>query len=240
MSSTSLQPPLPVAPMPAGRRYRIATASSVGFHLAVLTLISLLATRVPSRPDVLIPIELTVAERSDQPVVLGGGGRPDAPPRESSTPTTTPKPQTRRASSPGGTARAAPAPPRVLTAKTGVEPSGPVGAGSEATGPGGEKEVPAGPSYGPSIVGGPLPIYPKDAMDRGISGTVTLVVAVGSDGAVTSVLIAKSSGHKMLDDAAVRAVQKGWAFKGGMDKGKPAPGKVTVTFVFSGSSVRRE
>jgi len=52
-------------------------------------------------------------------------------------------------------------------------------------------------------------------------------------------LVAESSGHALLDEAAVRAVKQGWTFQPAMTKGKPASGKVTVIFVFSGASVKR-
>ncbi len=64
-------------------------------------------------------------------------------------------------------------------------------------------------------------------------------VLVGEDGSVSSVLVKKTSGHLLLDRAAVRAVQKGWTFEPGLKEGEPAPGEVTVTFSFSASKVKR-
>ena len=47
--------------------------------------------------------------------------------------------------------------------------------------------------------------YPYMAMKRRLEGTTTIVTTISSSGAITSVSIAASSGHGMLDDAAVAA-----------------------------------
>jgi len=127
----------------------------------------------------------------------------------------------------------------VVTSPRGEEPAGATGAGREAQGPGGQEHQPAGPTHGPGIVGGPLPGYPKDAQDRGLEGRVTLSVTVASDGSVTSVEVAESSGHRLLDEAAVRAVRQGWTFTAGMDRGQPAGGRVSLTFEFRQARVTR-
>ena len=236
---SALQPAISVLPMPAGRRFRIATTTSLGFHTVVVLLIGLFAARGSVRPEVLIPIELTVAEPAQATLALGGGGRPEAPVRTTAAPTIVERPTKSEPSSAGGTARRAPAPPRILTSNRGSEPAGPVGRGREAAGPGGKVEEPGGPTYGASAVGGALPIYPKHALDQNLEGRVTLVVSVGPDGKVEAVTVESSSGEALLDEAAVRAVKEGWAFQAGMANGKPAPGKVRVTFEFSGASVKR-
>jgi len=48
--------------------------------------------------------------------------------------------------------------------------------------------------------------YPEEALRRGLSGRLLLDVAINTDGSVNSVTIRQSSGHKLLDDAAVRIV----------------------------------
>ncbi len=47
--------------------------------------------------------------------------------------------------------------------------------------------------------------YPYMAMKRRLEGTTTIVTTISASGAITSVSIASSSGHGMLDDAAVAA-----------------------------------
>jgi protein TonB len=241
MTAVSAQP-APALPIPAGRRFTIATASSLAFHALVVLLVGLLASRAVAPPEVLIPVELTMGKLpAPQPekLVLAGGGHPQGPPKTSDAPAVLPRPTKRTPSSLGGRLKAAPAPPRILTSRKGAAPSGPVAHGREPGGPGGKEEVPNGPTCGPEIVGGPMPIYPKNALDQGLEGTVTLSVMIGEDGSLRSVAVAKSSGHVLLDDAAIRALKQGWAFKAGLAKGKPAAGKVTVTFVFSASSVKK-
>jgi len=235
--------PARVAPMPAGRRFGIATGASVALHAIILIAIGLLASRAQVVRQVLIPVEITVEKPAETPVeqrvVLGGGGHREGPLKVTDAPAIVAKPVKRPPSSAGGRAKAAPAPPRILTSKGGKTPSGPVGKGREPSGAGGKEDSPGGPTYGPGVVGGPLAVYPKNALDQDLEGTVTVSVAVGPEGAITSVSVAKSSGHRLLDDAAVRAVKAGWTFKPGMRKGKPAEGEVSVTFVFSAGSVKR-
>ena len=43
------------------------------------------------------------------------------------------------------------------------------------------------------------------AMKRHLEGTTTIVTTISASGAITSVSVASSSGHGMLDDAAVAA-----------------------------------
>jgi len=235
---SALQPALITQPMPERRRYRIAALVSLAFHALLVLVIGLLAMRIPLRPEVLIPIELTVAERPEATITPGGGGKPDAPTNAESAATVVKKTPARPSSAGGKEARA-PAPPRILTSKASKEPAGPTGRGQQPAGPGGKVEEPAGPTYGPNLVGGPLPGYPKDALDRVLEGRVTVAVAVGADGKWQTVTVESSSGHAVLDDAAVRAVKEGWVSEAGMANGKPAPGKVSITFEFSGGTVKR-
>jgi protein TonB len=58
----------------------------------------------------------------------------------------------------------------------------------------------------------PAPIYPQSARENSWEGMVMLHVFVQSDGKPGQVNIEMSSGRKILDDAAVKAVKK-WQFK---------------------------
>ena len=108
-----------------------------------------------------------------------------------------------------------------------------------ASNAGGKAKAAPEPTYDPGSVDGPLPTYPKAALDRGWEGTTTLSVTVGPGGEVTAVEVAESSGQEALDQAAARALRKGWTFKPGMAKGKPVAGKVTVIFSFSNGEVSK-
>ena len=47
--------------------------------------------------------------------------------------------------------------------------------------------------------------YPQEAVARGIEGEVRLILKLSADGAVDNVSIAASSGHPLLDNAAIKA-----------------------------------
>lgn len=49
--------------------------------------------------------------------------------------------------------------------------------------------------------------YPEDAKRRGLRGSVMLDVAINQDGTLSGVSVTRSSGYKLIDDAAVRIVQ---------------------------------
>jgi protein TonB len=61
----------------------------------------------------------------------------------------------------------------------------------------------------------PPPAYPRLARRRGYQGTVVLEVFVGEEGQVDDMKVFRSSGHPVLDKAAVRSV-KDWVFEPGM------------------------
>lgn len=47
--------------------------------------------------------------------------------------------------------------------------------------------------------------YPPEAVARGLEGEVRLLLTLDGDGAIRDIQVAAGSGHKILDDAAVRA-----------------------------------
>ncbi len=249
-------------PMPESRRLRLATMISVAFHLLLLLVIGLFSLRAEMLPRAMKPIEVSLEEVQAAPLpapkpapevrvtappppvksvssLLPGGGSPKGKAKRNPSPLTSPKPSPQPASNAGGKLKAAPAPPNLLTSKNGKTPAGAVGKGSAPSGPGGQTESPGeGPSYGPGVGGGTDPIYPKNALDQGLEGTVTLAVTVSSTGAVEAVRVATSSGHSLLDNAAMRAVKR-WSFTPGLQQGKAAAGTVNVTFRFAAGAVKR-
>lgn len=48
--------------------------------------------------------------------------------------------------------------------------------------------------------------YPEEALRKGLSGRLLLDVALNADGSINEVSVRQSSGHKLLDDAAIRIV----------------------------------
>ncbi|MCX7898202.1 MAG: TonB family protein [Rhodocyclaceae bacterium] len=50
--------------------------------------------------------------------------------------------------------------------------------------------------------------YPREAIERGLEGRVVLLISVAGDGTVRTVELARSSGHALLDEAALRAASR--------------------------------
>ena len=78
----------------------------------------------------------------------------------------------------------------------------------------------------------PPPEYPASALRAGESGSVLLDVMVDAQGRVTRVEIARRSGSRALDRAALRAVEK-WRFTPATVNGQAVPGQVQVPIDFS-------
>lgn len=94
-----------------------------------------------------------------------------------------------------------------------------------------------GPAAGPAPMqlayrSAPAPLYPRLALQRQWSGTVLLQVLVDVDGRPLDVRIARSSGHRELDEAARQQVLKRWRFQPATRDGAPvqATGLVPVAF----------
>jgi periplasmic protein TonB len=66
-------------------------------------------------------------------------------------------------------------------------------------------------SVGANYASNPKPKYPSVARSRGWEGKVILRVRVSADGDSEGVTVVQSSGHDVLDEAAVNAVE-GWRF----------------------------
>lgn len=88
------------------------------------------------------------------------------------------------------------------------------------------------PSAGAAYLNNPAPEYPELAMDRGWEGKVLMKVHVQPDGHPDSVSVIKSSGQKVLDDAAVKTVNK-WSFVPAKRGDTPIAGWVTVPITFN-------
>ena len=84
------------------------------------------------------------------------------------------------------------------------------------------------PNYGIN----PLPKYPLLAREKGYEGTVYLRVLVRTNGRVGQLAIDRSSGHEILDRAAVDSVKE-WAFLPAQKGGKPVESWVLLPVKFA-------
>jgi len=87
------------------------------------------------------------------------------------------------------------------------------------------------PRFGLGTGQNPIPEYPDYARRRGWEGRVVLTVEVDEAGRGRSVSIKQSSGHKLLDDAALAAVRT-WRFVPGMRGNLPVTAQVDVPIRF--------
>ena len=76
------------------------------------------------------------------------------------------------------------------------------------------------------------PAYPRKARKRGLEGTVLLRVAVSAAGTPQEIFVTKSSGHRLLDQAAKKTVWK-WKFHPAQQGGEAVASTVEVPIQFS-------
>lgn len=83
----------------------------------------------------------------------------------------------------------------------------------------------------PVFLDKPDPVYPPAAVKKGLTGTVVLLLNIDEEGRLAGSEIISSSGHKLLDNAAVKAVGK-WSFSPGKIGEKAVSGSVTAEIRF--------
>lgn len=83
----------------------------------------------------------------------------------------------------------------------------------------------------PQPVSMPPPKYPARALRNGEQGTVMVSAEISAEGLPSSVGVARSSGSRDLDRAAVDAVKQ-WRFRPALVDGRPASGRVQVPISF--------
>ncbi len=141
-----------------------------------------------------------------------------------------------------------PTPPKTVPVvqhpRTATPPVAPVVAdsqpGDEVAPPIGPVEVEAPVSIEPpsssgshlQAINAPPPSYPPQAVREGLTGVVELEILVGIDGKPLEATVVRSSGHRLLDQAARRIVLSRWTFQPAMRDGQPvqALGRVPIEF----------
>lgn len=90
----------------------------------------------------------------------------------------------------------------------------------------------AGPDRAPVPVSRPAPQYPIEAMRRNAGGTVLVRATIGPDGGVERLELARGSGNRHLDRAAMEAVRR-WRFQPATLNGRPVSAEVLVPVEFN-------
>lgn len=96
----------------------------------------------------------------------------------------------------------------------GLASGGPPGRGGLGGGASGSRRGRGGSPYGPllrHLQARTVGCYPRSAERRGVEGTTELSFCVGDAGQVSSILVRKSSGSRVLDEAATDCVLRGAA-----------------------------
>ena len=83
----------------------------------------------------------------------------------------------------------------------------------------------------PSYLRNPPPRYPDSAQRRGLEGTALLRAGISNKGRVQTLRVIRSSGHSILDQAALRAVRT-WRFRPATSAGRPVQATVEVPVEF--------
>lgn len=203
---TRRAPAQPVAlSAPAGRAVqRAPRAGTIVLAAAIAALhgaavVSLSGSRPASAP-VTAPVPITISLAPPPKLIA-----PPPPPPKLNTPV----PRARSAAAP---VVASDTPLVAATAETVQVAHTPAAAPAEpAPAPAPAEEVVTEPRGYAGYLRNPAPDYPPAAQKRGLEGKVLLKVHVLASGQPDSVAVAKSSGHQILDEAALKAVTQ-WAF----------------------------
>lgn len=161
--------------------------------------------------------------------------RPSAEPPRPVRSEATPEPGRRAARPPAAVGAVAP-PQSAAQAPSAFHPDATGPAAAEERGNG--RGAAAGAAALRPRPGNPAPVYPRAARERGWEGRVVLRVAVDADGSVARADIEETSGHPVLDRAALGAVLR-WRFTAG--PGLPPAGvvvRVPIAFRLDGPTSR--
>lgn len=89
-----------------------------------------------------------------------------------------------------------------------------------------------GPTTKAGYLHNPRPEYPALAKHRQLEGRVVLRIKVLADGRIGEASVHASSGHTLLDEAALEQVRSSWRFKPAMRGGKPVESWVNAPINF--------
>lgn len=215
-----------------------APTLSIGVHALALSLLLVWPVSFPDPPPETPPLLVTLvtlAEEEPADVPLAESS-PPTPPAPEAPPA---PPVVERAASP-----VPPPPPRRTTPKAKIPavaaaPTSPATTGTESqASPPPAAPAPLAPPLAaeepivrPAPVNSPRPRYPRTARQRGLEGTVVVTVQVSEAGEVVDAAVRTSSGHAMLDQAAMDGVLR-WRFSPARRLGEPTRATIDVPIRF--------
>ena len=217
----------------------VAAAALHGLLLGVAT--AVLSRQEAPRPapaPAPAPVEVDVISPRPDPIADPAATATEAPGAKNSEPPTRPRihPHRRKVtpvgdSAPGEPTAATEAPgpvPSALASTEAPAATSTVRARLSEAAAGGAATVAASPRYHTN----PTPDYPLPCKRRREEGTVLLNVLVQADGLPAAISLNRSSGHPLLDRAALDAVRR-WTFEPGRAAGAPVSSLVVVPVRFS-------
>jgi protein TonB len=197
----ALDGPQPSSLLTSRRRWH-GPGAAVAIHLgAALVWLAVPAPPPPLPAEQVVEMVLVPPPPAPVPEVPASAAPHPAPPKPAAaikrppTPATIPTPRT------------APV-PASMAAPVGESAPQPAPAPNPVAAP---APPPSEPDLQPSPSEAPRPAYPLAARKRGVQGVVTLLVTVADNGAPVEIALKSSSGHAILDDAALDAVRR-WRF----------------------------
>jgi protein TonB len=173
---------------------------------------------------------VSISKPKNAPLVVDLIAEPPAPPPETKR---RPKQETRvqpRIITPAPIVQTV-APPPIITT-TAVAPPRPIPVAQPAPPP---PASVAASNLDDSVIDGKPPKYPLESLRKKEQGTVMLRLTIGTNGSVSSISVAKSSGFDRLDDAALRAVRL-WRWRPMVRDGQALEvmGVMAIPFVMKG------
>jgi protein TonB len=84
----------------------------------------------------------------------------------------------------------------------------------------------------PEVMKQAKPVYPEHAKEKGIEGKVMIQAYIDKEGKPIKALVDKSSGHEVLDKAALEAAKKS-VYKPAVQDGKPVGVWISYAVVFA-------
>jgi protein TonB len=223
--------------MNVGMRLTASLVAAAALHGLLLGVATAVLSRQEAPQPAPAPVEVDVISPRPDPIADPAATATEAPGAKSSEP---PRPRIhpprRKVTlvgdpAPGEptTATEVPAPVPSALASTGAPAAtSTVRARLSEAPAGGGATVSASPRYHTN----PTPDYPLPCKRRREEGTVLLNVLVQADGLPAAISLSRSSGHPLLDRAALDAVRR-WTFEPGRAAGAPVSSLVVVPVRFS-------